>query len=169
MISQFSDQPERLEVRASKGMNRFGVGLYLVVLIGIPWVGWIGFGPGAAGDTTVNGNSILTFWVFRICLLAFWVACFVGIRRSLNLLQDLPILFVLDKIGITDREGIKTPWREFENAYYVNKAWNLYLNVRPRTQYKDIVFKGEEIGFTAIDQVKLFMKLHAPSELTVSL
>lgn len=169
MSSQFFSQPERLEIRASERMNRFGLGLYLVCLIGIPWIGWIGFGPGAAGDTAVNGNSVWAFWAFHFCLLGFWVACLIGIRRSLNLLKDLPILFVLDKVGVTDRGGIKTPWREFESAYYVSKAWNLYLDVRPRTQYKNIVIKGEEIGFKAIDEVKLFMILHAPSELTGSL
>ena len=105
----------------------------------------------------------------RIMLFGIWVVALLGIRKSLNLLEGPPILFVLDKTGITDRQRVKIPWSAFKNAYYVGRAGNLYLNVRPQTQYKDIVLKSEEIGFNAIVEVESFMKKYAPPELTKEL
>ena len=166
MTTQLPSQAERLEVRASKAMNRFWLGLYLVFLIGMPWMGWTAFGPGAAGDTAVNGNSIWAFWFMRVCVFAMWVTAFFGIKRSLHLLKELPILFALDKIGITNRAGITTPWRDFERAFYNRHSHSLHLNVRPKTQFENIVIKSEEIGFAAMDKIEAFMLKHAPSHLT---
>jgi len=81
-------------------------------------------------------------------------------------MRDLPVLFVLEEKGITDREGITTPWIEFQRAYYVSRAWNLYIEVRPNSQFKNLVVKEEEIGWSAMGEVKSFLRKHAPRELT---
>ena len=166
MTIQFSSQPERLEVWPSKAMNRLGVGLYFFFLVGLPWLGWKAFEPGAAGDTAVNGNSIWAFWIMRVGLFVMWIACLFGIKRCLYLLKQLPILFELDKIGITNRAGITTPWGDIERAFYNRHSLSLHLNVRPRTQFENIVIKSEEIGFAAVDKIVAFMRKNAPPHLT---
>jgi len=137
MTNQIKSQSPRLKINASKSFNRFGVFIYLIALIGIPFLGWTGFGPGSPGDTTVNGNSLLVFWGMRITLFALWCMFLLGIRRSWLLMQKLPRLFTLDKYGVTDRFGITTPWTEFQRAYYNGRAWKLYLDVQPCSQYKN--------------------------------
>ena len=90
----------------------------------------------------------------------------IQIAKTLRLLIKLPVLFSLDTYGVTDRNNITTPWTEIQKVYYVNRAWKLYLQVRPNSQYKNIVFKEEEIGFSSMDIVKSFIKEHAPDECT---
>jgi hypothetical protein len=108
MKSRTTALPDVLKVGVGKEMNRFLVGIYLVMLIVIPWLGWVAFGPGTAGDTKINGNSIFVFWIMRFVFLAGWITCLIGFKRSLYFLRDLPLLYTLDKIGITDRNGTTT-------------------------------------------------------------
>jgi len=146
-------------------MNRFSVGIYVLALIGIPWLGWKGFGPDAVGDTTGNGSSILAFWAMRLIIFVVWIFCLRKLKQSLDLLKHLPVLFTLDETGIKDRQWVKTPWSEFEGAHYNSRAWSLTLIVRSGSQYKNIEIKEEEVGLSGMDEIKAFMREHAPSEL----
>ena len=147
-------------------MNRFTAGLYIFALIGLPLLSWKGFDLGEAGDVATNGNSIRVVWVASFVMLVFWVICLRKLKQSLDFLRYLPVLFTLDETGIKTRDWIKTPWSEFEEAYYVNKGWSLTLKVRPESQFKDIKIKEEEIGLTAIEEIKSFMREYVPLVMT---
>lgn len=156
-----------LEVRAGKTANRFGVAVYLIALIGLPFLGWLGFGPGTPGDMTVNGNSILMFWLMRALLFGGWVCCLIGLKRCLDLLKHLPILFTLDKDGIKDRHWNITAWTEIEAIFYIRGDLNLMINSRSKD--KSIILKNEELGFKSMDKIDAFIREYAPTHLTQDL
>lgn len=154
----------RLEIRASK----FHVGLQILILTSVavilPLVGWIEFGPGAAGDTSVNGNSILAFWIMRFVLAACFVAALIAIQHNLRLWTRTPILFILNEKGLTDRSGTYRAWSAFESAN-ISKG-TLYLRLLSETSPRLIVIEPNEIGFSTTDKIIEFLRVHAPPELS---
>lgn len=153
MANREAPQISKLEIRPSRPMNGCIIVLTVIMAIGLPYGGWTEFGPGAAGDTSVNGNSIWAFWFMRIVLAIIWGLCLKSLWHSINLLRRDPLLFVLDEIGITDRKGITTPWTEISRGYYVRRGGTLFLQTRPRS------------GFAAMETVKAFIREHAHSDM----
>jgi len=169
MNSGYEFPARRLEIRADKNSLILGICIYLVAGVVIPFLGFVGFGPGAAGDTSANGNSIWAFWIMRIILAAMWVSAIRGLIKSWRLLRELPILYALDETGITDRKQVLTPWIEFQSALYNRRVRTLFLDVRRNSQFKKLLLNESEIGSSGMEEVKNFMHLHAPEALTQDL
>jgi len=160
---------QTLHVKPSKTATRLSVLIYLTSILAIPLLGWVAFGPGTPGDTESNGNSIIAFWLMRVLFFSAWVICLFQVPKKWRLMKVLPRLFSLDQYGITDRSGVTTPWLQIKRAYYIGRSWELHLQVHQPSQFKNIVFKGEEIGLSTMDEIKTFIKSHAPTTSTSEL
>ena len=164
MTNQTESQPDKLTISASKSSIRVWLALYLILIIGLPPLVWVAFGPGTPGDIATNGNSLLVFWIMRILFLGFWVLCLWALIRLCRLMRELPILFIFDKYGITDGDGNVTPWSDIDKAFYNGRGWSLHFFVRARSQYKNITIYLPHIGGASMDKAIAFVKEQIPNK-----
>ena len=166
MKSQTTALPTMLEVGIGKSINRQMVCVYILLLIGIPWVA-SGFlvSTGTVGDTEINGYVV---WILRLFLLGFWVTCLMAAKRSIDFLRHLPILFTLDNSGITDRKGVTTLWDDIDKVVYKSRGWK-ELRIYSNSPNKKIIVSEIEADFSALGNMIAFIRLYAPAESTKKL
>lgn len=166
MNTEPSHISERLEIKPGPSVINFSLGVSIITLIAIPFILWLGLGPGAAGDTSVNGNSVLAFWGMRVFLAAGFLWCLFKIPMLWKMRRDMPVLYTLDKIGITNRQNITTPWSEVERIYFVSKSGDLVISTRARSGFKDIRISENVVGWDSVQLTMNFMKKHLAADLT---
>lgn len=155
--------PETIILRADEKVVKNSVIFTWVIVFAVGLAGATIAKQSLNGGGNVISNALALFFVaFVIWLISTLLSVD---RKQKRQLRDQTILYTITKNGITNADGSNYVWSDFNKIYYYKTSVHL---LEKDKIINAIIFSPSGIDPKAFKEACLFIKKHAPPEITKS-